>query len=271
MRRWSNWLLSLAALALAAGCRRGPPPPSPEYDEARAIYEKLYASQLDDAYGDPQMNQVVELLKRVSKESAEAEAAQKLLERIDVGKKEFAKQQAESEARRAAMKAGPPPGSSSASLTPSAFPPAEPPAEAQLADAGTPAQDPFAPGAPIATLNREAGGCLILGETTFAEKGTGKAGQVYKVSDSRACQQKVPGLQGQALLVVDGKLYRRVPERVLIMDKVTLPAGGTAAQKPAQPAAAQPPAAQPASAAAPPADSSLDYTGPKPEQPNAPQ
>src|SRR4051794_37713247 len=55
-----------AALALA-GCRRAPGPPDANYQQASQLYQQLYASQLDDAYGDPQMDQVESLLKKVDR------------------------------------------------------------------------------------------------------------------------------------------------------------------------------------------------------------
>ena len=77
-------------------------------------------------------------------------------------------------------------------------------------DAGQPL-DPFGPGASVADLNKQNGGCLMDNEP-FTEQGTGVAGTVYRVAPSDACRGKLPGLSGQIVLVVDGKIYRRAAD-----------------------------------------------------------
>ena len=86
----------LAILALA-GCRRGPKGPDANYTKASAIYQQLYASQLDDAYGDPKMDEVVLLLKKVDSGSDDADAAQAMLGSIQRGRETLAKQRADRE------------------------------------------------------------------------------------------------------------------------------------------------------------------------------
>jgi hypothetical protein len=77
-------------------------------------------------------------------------------------------------------------------------------------DAG-PEQDPFGPGASIAEINRDTGGCLVSGEE-FKENGTNRAGKVYRLVSNSACKQKLPGFVGQIVMVTDGKIYRRISE-----------------------------------------------------------
>ena len=46
----------------------------------------------------------------------------------------------------------------------------------------------------------------------FNEQGTGKTGTVYRVAASEGCRSKLPGMAGQAILVADGKIYRRIAD-----------------------------------------------------------
>src|SRR5438046_938401 len=77
-------------LALFA-CRRAPAGPDPNYEQASKLYQQLYASELDDAYGDPQMDRVVAFLKKVDSSSADADAARAMLGAIQNGREVLAK------------------------------------------------------------------------------------------------------------------------------------------------------------------------------------
>ena len=46
----------------------------------------------------------------------------------------------------------------------------------------------------------------------FHETGTNRAGTLYRLSPSPACAQKLPGFVGQAVMVAEGKIYRRILE-----------------------------------------------------------
>ena len=188
--------LSLVALA---GCRnRGP---DENYQQAAAIYQQLYATELDDAYVDPKMDEVVALLRKVNSHSSDAHAAEMMLGTIQRGREQLAKERAEREKLSAAQG----PVVPAPNIDPAAILAAnEPP------DAGHP-EDPFAPGASIADLNKQAGGCLVDNEP-FAEQGTGVGGTVYRVAPSDSCRSKLPGLVGQVVLVVNGKIYRRTAD-----------------------------------------------------------
>ena len=245
MRLLVRALMALAALAVisTSGCQRPPPEPSPEYDKAWRIYANLYARQLDDAFGNPQMDDVVTLLKRVDPRSSDAEAAKTLLSRIDDGKKTLVKERAEAEKRKADIKPSPPPASilqAAQQLDIRSVAPAEAPAaidtDAGTPDAGPASKDPFAQGAPIAELNRD--GCLMAGEPFSEGPGSKAMGQTYRLAPSSSCQSKLAGLQGQVILVVDGRIYRRVSEKDakfiedVAADRAKKNQGG--AQKPAE-------------------------------------
>jgi hypothetical protein len=191
--------LCLLLLASAA-CRNNDPDPS--YQQALAIYQQLYATQLDDAYGDPRMDEVVALLKKVNPRSIDAERAQAMLRNIQRGREELAKERADREKMAAAAARSL--ATAQMNLDPSKFLAAREP------DAGQPL-DPFGPGASVADLNKQNGGCLVDNEP-FKEQGTGVAGTVYRVAASDVCRGKLPGLSGQIVLVVDGKIYRRLAD-----------------------------------------------------------
>ena len=128
MRPSSSWLWAAACAAvLLCGCRRTPPQPSPDFEEAYRIHEKLYVSQLDEAYGSPQMERAVELLKQVKPASSDHEAAQKLLATIDLGRKELERQHAEDARRRAALRVPVTPGPAidPAAIVAAALPPTD--------------------------------------------------------------------------------------------------------------------------------------------------
>ncbi|HEY6908365.1 MAG TPA: hypothetical protein VI356_03280 [Myxococcales bacterium] len=190
--------LCLVSLALA-GCHRTTGPDE-NYQRASALYQQLYATQLDDAYGDPRMDEVVALLRKVDGRSVDAQPAEKMLGTIQRGREALAKERAERE-KLSATAATPTQGS----IDP------EQVLAAGAADAGTSEQDPFGPGASIADLNTQTGGCLVDNEP-FNEQGTGKTGTVYRVAPSEGCRSKLPGFAGQAVLVSEGKIYRRIPD-----------------------------------------------------------
>lgn len=191
-------LILLAVLA-AAGCRRGAGPPDANYEKASQLYQQLYAAQLDDAYGDPKMNDVVALLHKVDSGSVDAQAAQTMLDAIQHGREELAKSQAAAERRAAAAQAAAPP---QVQIDPSQV------LAAGAPDAGPP-QDPYGPGASVADINAATGGCLT-GYEPFNEQGTGVSGTVYRVVPGQTCAAKLPGFVGQAVLVVNGNIYRRM-------------------------------------------------------------
>jgi len=192
--------LLTVTFALLACRSRGP---DANYQQAFTIYQQLYATELDDAYGDARMNDVVALLRKVDPRSGDAERATALLGTIERGKEAFAQQQAEREKRSAAI-------TQSATAPQFEINPSKILAASEP-DAGQQVQDPFGPGASVADLNASHGGCLQDNEP-FNEQGTGVSGTVYRVAPSDSCRSKLPGLSGQIVLVVGGKIYRRMAD-----------------------------------------------------------
>ncbi|TMB33478.1 MAG: hypothetical protein E6J61_05675 [Deltaproteobacteria bacterium] len=191
---------AVLALLLAISCRKAPGPPDPNYQEARRIYDQLYVSKLDDAYGDPQMDTVAGLLEKVDHDSVDAPPAEALLGTIKRGREEFAKSRAEREKMQKTAQdvvAAP-------NIDPSRV------LGLDQVDAGAP-PDPFGPGASLSEINAASGGCLVPGEP-FRENVTNRSGTVYRLSSAAACTQRLAGFVGQMVLVTDGRIYRRMPD-----------------------------------------------------------
>ncbi|HEY2030168.1 MAG TPA: hypothetical protein VGH20_13270 [Myxococcales bacterium] len=199
----SNARTFILVAALLPACREHKTGPDANYEQGARIYQQLYATELDEAYGDPRMNEAADLLRKVNPHSVDAEAAQRMLASIDTGRAELSKQRADREKMAAAVSASVRP--------PSNLDPQRILAEA-TPDAGV--VDPFGPGAAIAELNASSGGCLTEGEP-FREQGTGATGTVYRLGKSEQCTAKFPGLVGQVVLVTDGHIYRRMADPTL--------------------------------------------------------
>lgn len=197
-------LILFAALS-AAGCRRGPGPPDANYQKASRIYQQLYVSQLDDAYGDPKMDEVVALLQKVDSGSQDAEAAKGMIGAIQHGREELVKSRAAREKMAAAAQVAA--SAPSVEIDPRKILAAN---AANAPDAGL-SQDPYGPGALVADINASNGGCLSSYEP-FTEQGTKVTGTVYRLAPGPACATRLPGLAGQAVLVVSGRIYRRMTD-----------------------------------------------------------
>jgi hypothetical protein len=225
-------------MTLALACAKYSGRPDENFANARELYEQLYVTQLDEAYGDPKMDEVVALLGKVNKRSVDAPSAQALLHAIEHGREDLAKARAEREQLQQAA--------AEVAATPSDIDPTH---VLGRADAGPP-PDPFGPGALIADINKDSGGCLVASEQ-FRENVTNKSGTLYRLSGNAACKDKLPGFVGQVVMVAEGKVYRRVSESEVPRPPASTgtPDGGVAAVRDAGAAPVQKPA-QPANASA---------------------
>jgi hypothetical protein len=210
----SRTRLAACIVALAAACAKYSGPPDPAFAKARDLYQQLYTTELDEAYFHPRMNEVVSLLQSVHKRSVDAPSAQALLHAVEHGREELAKAHAEREKLRQAA----------AELVATRTN-IDPTRVLEQPDAG-PAQDPYGPGASIAQINRDTGGCLVSSEP-YRETGTNHTGTVYRMAPNPVCRDKLPGFVGQVVMVSDGKMYRR-----LLESEVPRPAPAAAAGAP---------------------------------------
>jgi hypothetical protein len=191
--------LAACALALALSCARYSGPPDANFARAHDLYQQLYAAELDEAYGNPKMDEVVSLLQLVHKRSVDAPSAQALLHAIEHGREELAKVHAEREKLRKA-----------AAEVVAVRSNIDPLRVLEQPDAGPP-QDPYGPAASIAQINKDSGGCLVAGEP-FREGVTNRTGTLYRLAPNPVCKDKLPGFVGQAVMVSEGKVYRRILE-----------------------------------------------------------
>ena len=234
-----------------AGCRERQTGPDANYEKGSRIYQQLYAQELDDAYGDPKMNEAAELLKKVDPRSVDADSARRMLASIDSGRALLRKQQS---ARNQMAVAAAASFAKQQQIDPQQV------IAANTPDAG-PAADPYGPGAAVAEINASSGGCLTAGEP-FREKETNVVGTVYRVGKAPQCAERLPGLMGQVVLVgADGHVYRRLADPTPAQAPTSLPpppdAGAVAAAPDAGTPAAKP-KAPPAAAAQPGDDSAAD-------------
>jgi hypothetical protein len=234
-------VLSLALLLSAVAttipsCKRHTGP-SAHYDRGEAIYQKLYAEKLDDAFLDAKMDEAVAELKQVEQSSSSWPVTQELLAQIDKGRKE-AKAAADARQKElAATGRTPPPPPPVWNLPPRQ--PDEPEAVDAGTDAGPAAADPYGPGASVAEINKASGGCLVPDRPFLEGKLTGSS---YKLAGTDACKDKLPGFAGQIVLAVDGRVYKRLPATDL--KAVPAPSGTQLPGSPVQPGPGQPQADQ---------------------------
>ncbi|MCP3099378.1 hypothetical protein LZ198_10905 [Myxococcus sp. K15C18031901] len=211
-------------LALSA-CRREPPPPSAEYEQASRQFRTLYAQKLDEAYLDPQMGEIEAQLQRVPQASLDAPAAQELLQRIA---RERARMQGEVDARHKAVASARevPPTASSPSALPVALPP--PPVEVAPADAGAPDAGPI-PGPQMGTPASElvAGfrGCFQRGAPINVE-GRGLR-ETWELNPRTSCTLEYPTHVDSVLLIEEGRVLMVLPKSSVRTVPRTLD-GGTA-------------------------------------------
>jgi hypothetical protein len=211
----------VAASAVGAvGCKK--PQPSVDYAEAESLFSTLYASKLDDAYLDPQMAKIEELLGKVPANSRDQAAAAELLRKITT---ERARVTAENAARKATIDEALKPMAVAFDSTPLApVPKDEPPP-----DAGdeTPAVDAGATqpetGMSTAEFQRKFSGCFSQG-TSVELVGHGLC-ETYELKDISNCRDRHPGYAAMLVVVGDGKILT-LAAKADAVERVRLPDGG---------------------------------------------
>jgi hypothetical protein len=206
-----TWQVSLALLLVSTfawtpGCRRQKLP-SQEFAAADRLFVRIYGEKLDDAFLDPRMPQVEQLLSQVGEDSADYPAAQQLQSRINAGRQ---KAQAELNARSELLRSASAPVQMISRWTPS------PPV-----DAG-PAQEPDAGHEP------ESG--MALGEFThdfsdcftpwkpiqLTQKGVVQnTVDSWELKDIANCRDRHPGFQERLVLTDPRKVVMVVRRSML--------------------------------------------------------
>ncbi|MHB1845741.1 MAG: hypothetical protein ACYCWW_13015 [Deltaproteobacteria bacterium] len=199
---------SLSVLALAACARRGAGG-SPQLERALRLYDQLYAAKLDDAYGEPEMREVLELLGKVDPASSQAPEARELRAKVTQGIAEFERRAAKvSAAERAAS---------------------GPPAEAVPSELPGAARSPEPDGPP---LGLQKGAFLARFGDCFELRGSYQEGQrlgeAYRLRSS--CAERYPALAESLVVLMGGRVSSAVP-----LSEVHTVAGGAAAASPPSP------------------------------------
>jgi hypothetical protein len=103
MRALSRFAVLL--LVLVGACKKSAPLPSADYERARVLHVEILGRYYNDAYGRPEIEEILALLDRVPADSADAEAAGELKNRVLEGRKLLEERRAERE--RVLQAAGP--------------------------------------------------------------------------------------------------------------------------------------------------------------------
>jgi hypothetical protein len=221
-------LTALLVVAAPVACRK-PAQPSEAYTQAHTLFGKLYGARGDEAFLDPQMDQVESLLSQVPSDSLDAPAAHDLRARIQAGKQQAqAREKAKNDALASARTpTNVPPGfGSSSEQAPPAPTPSEeaPEAQAEPPDAGTGGMPGI--GTPVAQLASGFSGCFQKGEQIDV-KGRGLRDR-WELQDRAACRQQYASLQEQVLIIEEGKVLALVSKsaiQAIPVDGGTPPAG----------------------------------------------
>ena len=197
-------LIAVVATVCTVGCKK--PQPSPDYAEAETLFSALYADKLDDAYTDPQMEKVEELLGRVPAASRDQAAAAELLRKIST---ERARVEAENAARKAAIDDALKPVAANFDSRPLAAVPQDPQDEPP-ADAGTSAgavdAGPTQPetGMSSSEFLQKFSGCFSQGSAVELT-GHGLC-DTYELKDIANCRDRHPGFASTLVVIGEGKI-----------------------------------------------------------------
>jgi hypothetical protein len=198
-------LILLSTLVGTLGCHRQKPP-SQEFASANRLFVRIYGEKLEDAYMDPRMAQVEQLLSEVAVASADYAAAQQLLTRIRTGRE---KALAELNARQAAVGKANTPVQMTSGWTSSP----RPEASDQAVDAG---HEP-ASGMALSDFTHEFSDCFspwkpVQLTEQGVEKGTVDS---WELKDIANCRDRHPGFQDRVVLTNPKKVLYVVNRALL--------------------------------------------------------
>ena len=192
------------AVLMVSGCARKSQP-SEQYAQAHQLFSKLYAAQLDDAFGDPAMAQVDALLRQVSPDSSDSRAAKELARRIEQGRKRL--QEAEAARKIAAAQAiAPVPYQR---MTPEA--PAHGAPAAAGADAGS--SQPV-PHMALAEFTARFSGCFQQGSDKINVVGKGMF-DTWELKDIANCRERHPGFDQLYVLTGSSEVFMTVAKNLV--------------------------------------------------------
>lgn len=200
-------LLLVSSLVWTTGCRRRKLP-SQEFEAANRLFVRVYGEKLDEAFVDPRMVQVEQLLGEVGAESADYAAAQELLSRIHTGRE---KRQTELNARRELLQAASAPVQMTSRWVPS------PPVDAgvaQVPDAG--AHEP-ANGMALSDFTHQFSDCFTPWKPIQVTEDGVSRGTVdsWELKNIANCRDRHPGFQDRLVLTDPAKVVMVVSRSAL--------------------------------------------------------
>ena len=204
-------VFTLLIALMPAACTKSPGPPSPEFEQARQRFSKLYAQKLDEAFLDPAMDDIETQLQSVPTGSIDAQPAKELLQRIREGRERMqAAEQEKADAVASAREVEDFQVDPSVRVPP---PVEQPPAPSATPDAGVgPGAGPVA-GSPASELSFGYQRCFRRAEPVNVD-GKGQR-DAWELEDRLTCRQAYPSFVEQILLIEDAKVLAVLPKSAI--------------------------------------------------------
>jgi hypothetical protein len=166
------------------------------------MFVKVYAEKLDDAFEDPRMDVVEQLLAKVPKDSSDAAAASALAQRIAAGREQSrAQAKKRDESLAAARKPVEIPPSAAAAAPQSAIDAGEP-----AVDAGPPHSPK--PGMPYSQFTELFSGCFRPRNSILVE-GRGMR-EAWELKDISNCRDRHPGFEDMIVIIEENQVLTNV-------------------------------------------------------------
>jgi hypothetical protein len=197
-------LLTLSAcLSFGLACKK--PAPSPQYGQASERWSALYREKFEDAYLDPEVDEILGLLGRVDDKSLDARFAKELTGRLQRGRDEARARAADrekllSEARAPTTFHG---SAGVPALAAATTGPAQPPEKAAVAEVSPVADQPRA-GMSEADFTSKFSRCFEYKNDYITP--TGGKGAVYGLRDLSLCRDLHREFLTSAVMVEAGKV-----------------------------------------------------------------
>jgi hypothetical protein len=186
--------------------------PSQEFAAANRLFVRVYGEKLEDAFVDPRMTQVEQLLNEVGVDTADYPGAQELLGRIRTGRE---KAQKELNARRELMRAANAPVQMTSRWTPT------PPVDAGIAEVADAGHEP-ASGMALGEFTHEFSDCFSPWKPIQLSEGGVDRGMVdsWELKNIGNCRDRHPGFQDRLVLTDPRKVVMVVSRALLEVHQV---------------------------------------------------
>lgn len=220
---------TLAAIAAFVFLACSKPKPSAEYAESQATWDSLTTRLGDDAYKDPEMDQVVALLGKVPSDSADAAAAAALKAKIASERERIDKEAKTRKSDLDVLRAPVVDTGGEPYVPPEPEPGPAAPKEDPVEASGQPQI-----GLPYDEFSKKFGGCFTEGEMIMVSN-LGVKARAFKLNSGEECGKRHSTFGDKWVLFNEGKLLGMVAKDTVKQVPVGPPAG---AAPPAPPAPA---------------------------------